>query len=231
MGLDVYLCCLPGLDTEKIALYSEKCNQLTLNSSQYNNSTSPLVQKEIAELSKRYLQLPLEIGLPSDIDRRIHQNEQQIELPSVKYPQEYRIGYWHSGYSGGGIDTVLKTVIGNDLYDAFPEAKGKGTYLKPDWDRSLQILQNMLIRFQQQGFEDPNFIDITGSSIELGKNFLATLTSSNPERQTLLTELEDCFTPQSQFNDYVKELEVIIETVEYVLAQSDREQYVLCWCA
>jgi hypothetical protein len=39
MGLDVYLCRLPGLDTEKIALYSEKCNHIALNSSQYNNST------------------------------------------------------------------------------------------------------------------------------------------------------------------------------------------------
>jgi hypothetical protein len=231
MGLDVYLCRFSELDTAKIALYSQKCNQLTLNSSQYNNPTSPLVQKEVAELSERYLQLSLEIGLPSDIDKQIQQNEQQVELPSVKYPQEYRIGYWGSGYGGGGIDTILKTTIGSGLYDAFPEAKGKGTYLKPDWDRSLQILQDMLSKFQSKGFEDQNFLYVTGFSIELGLNFVSTLTPSSPEKQALLTELEDCFTPQSQFNDYVKELEVMIETVEYVLVQSDREQYVLCWCA
>jgi hypothetical protein len=230
MGLDVYLCYLPGLDTKKIALYSEKCNQLTLNSSQYHNRTSPIVQKEIAELSKRYLQLPLEIGLPDDIDKQIEQNKQQIDLPSIKYPQEYRIGYWRSSYGGGGIDTVLKTTIDLGLYDVFPEANGRGTYLKPDWEGSLQVLRYMLIRFQRQGFEDRNFLNVTGFNIELGQNFVATLNSSNPERQTLRTELEDCFTPESRFNDYVKELEVIIETVEYVLAQSDREQYVLCWC-
>jgi hypothetical protein len=185
-------------------------NPIDLRKFQFTNMLRET--KEIAELSKRYLQLPLEIGLPSDIDRQIQQNKQQIELPSVKYPQEYQIGYWRSSYGGGGIDTVLKTTIGSDLYDAFPKAKGQGTYLKPNWDKSLQMLQNMLIQFQCQGFEDQNFLNVTGFSIELGKNFVATLTPSNPERQALLTELEDCFTPQYQFNDYVKELEVIINT-------------------
>jgi hypothetical protein len=228
MGLDVYLYRLPDLDTDKIALYYKKYYQIiSLVTQKYNEP--PPTETEIAEFSRLNLQLLLEIGLPADIDKQIWEKKQEIEIPSIKYPQEYRIGYWRSGYSGGGIDTVLKVTISRGLYDAFPEATEWGGYLKPDWERSLQILRDMLIQFQSKGFEDQNFLDVTGFSIELGQNFVANLTPSSPEHQTLLTELEDLFTPQSQFNDYVKEVDAIVETVEYVLAQPDKDQYMLFW--
>jgi hypothetical protein len=230
VGLDVYLYRLPDLDTGKIALYYKKYNQIISLVTYKYNEPQP-TEKEITEFSRLNSQLLLEIGLPFDIHEQISEKKQEIEIPSIKYPQEYQIGYWRSGYSGGGIDTVLKVTIGSGLYDAFPEATEWGGYLKPDWERSLQILRDMLIRFQSKGFEDQNFLDVTGFSIELGQDFVASLTPSSPEHQALLTELEDAFTPQSQFNDYVKEIEAIVETVEYVLTQPDKDQYMLFWSA
>jgi hypothetical protein len=124
----------------------------------------------------------------------------------------------------------LKLTIGSGLYDAFPEAK-PGIYIKPNWQRSLQVLQDMLDRFQSKGFQNQNFLEVIGFSIDSAHDFLKSFSSLTSKGQQVMDEFEDYFSPQSIFADYVKELEAIIETVEYVLAQPVKEEYILYWSA
>jgi hypothetical protein len=228
MGLDVYLYHLPDLDIDKVVLHYERSIQIDIQAQKGKNS--PLTEEECAAICQQCLQLALDMGLPPDIENQINKKRQEVDLPSVKYPDEYRIGYWHSGYGGGGIDTILKLTIGSGLYDAFPEAKPR-IYIKPNWQRSLQVLQDMLDRFQSKGFQNQNFLEVIGFSIDSAHDFLESFSSLTSKGQQLMDEFEDYFSPQSMFADYVKELEAIIETVEYVLAQPFKEEYILYWSA
>lgn len=237
MGLDVQLYRLPDFDTNKVVLYSEKSNQIWICAQQ--GKKVPLTEQESAELSKRSEHLALKMGLPSDIDEQIEQKKQEVSLPSVKYPEERQIGYWNSGYGGGGIDTILKAAIGRGLYDAFPEAKRRGYYIKPNWQRSHKVLYNMLTRFRANGPENRKFLKAISYTVGLGPSFLAATNPSATNPPTEATEtwramvsfVQERLTPESMFTGYVRELESIIETVEYVFTQPDEDQYILSWGA
>ena len=232
MGLDVQLYRLPGFDTDKVVLYSEKSSQIWIRAQQ--GKKVPLTEQESAELSQRSEHLALKMGLPPGIDEQIEQKKQEVTLPSVKYPKERQIGYWNSGYGGGGVDTILKATIGRGLYDAFPEAKRRGYYIKPNWQRSHKVLHNMLTRFRAKGHEDQKFLNAISYTLGLGPSFLAgpnPPTEATEKWRAIISHLQESLTPESMFTGYVKELESIIETVEWVLTQPDEDQYILSWGA
>ena len=170
------------------------------------------------------------LGLPDDIERRVMEQREEIDVLSAKHPP-YSIGYIRSGYTGGGINTVLRVVVGIDLYYAFPEASETGGYIKPDWRRSQQRLQKMLMRFQALGPDSARFHKTIGVNIESTQNLVAWLNPTGSKGSKIAEELTASMVPAEQFQDYLYQLGAILETVEYVLAQPDRDNYVFYWSA
>lgn len=87
----------------------------------------------------------LDVYLHKRAGKRINDNDdERIEKPSPTKPDHlFKIGYLRSSYNSGGVNTVLKNLIGMDLYDVFPHPNEKYNFY-PNWDESRGILVNMI---------------------------------------------------------------------------------------
>jgi hypothetical protein len=74
------------------------------------------------------------------------QGTTEIKEPSQIHPDHglFNIGYMRSSYNSGGINTILRTRIGMDLYTIFEP--GDDYHIFPDWgvclNRAREVLQN-----------------------------------------------------------------------------------------
>lgn len=225
MGLDVNLLHVPDTDVKKIVAYNKLSRNYFLRSAYYH-----LSRKDSSHTAEWENRVASHFGLPEHAESRISGQSKKIEIPSVKHPN-YLVGYFRSGYLGGGINDVLRCVVGRNLYYAFPEAKGNGGYIQPNWRRSLQRLQKMRMLFQAKGPEDARFNEAIGVNQESGRNLIRWLKPTTSEGFRMAASVTKSLEADSQFQDYVEQLGAVIETVEYVLAQPDAEKYIFYWSA
>lgn len=76
---------------------------------------------------------------------------EKIEADSDKYPEHYyKVGYLRSSYNDGGINRILRNMLGKgkDLGYIFA-ATGDEYYVKPDWAASLERARALLAEFNQ----------------------------------------------------------------------------------
>lgn len=66
-------------------------------------------------------------------------SEKEVRQNSEKHPEHmFKIGYFRSSYNSGGINSVLRTATGMDLYYIFREGDKSEDYrFAPDWKASL----------------------------------------------------------------------------------------------
>lgn len=132
-----------------------------------------------------------------------------IERPSKRHPNsQFKIGYWHPGYvTPDLLNAVLRATIGYDLYDAFPQAQAIRdgqvieTRFRPDWHAAREQVVTMLRDFR------------------------------SPEAVARLREHQDRWPDffVDDFEVYEGEVDVVLETIEYVLSQPDPKCYILDW--
>lgn len=237
MGLDVNLYRLTTVDANKLVAYNAKSRSVWRRSVYCLLKRNDPIQKHLTKderhnecLLSWNSHVTLSLSLPDDIERIVMEQEEEIDVLSAKHPP-YSIGYFRSGYMGGGIDAVLRAVVGKDLYHAFPEASEMGGYIKPNWRRSQQRLQKMLMRFQALGPDNAKFNKAIGVNIESAQNIIAWLNPTGSKGGKIAEDITASMVPAEQFQDYLNRLGAILETVEYVLAQPDIENYVFYWSA
>lgn len=235
MGLDVNLHRLTTFDTDKLVAYNARSRSSWRRSLHYLLRGNSPTQRHLSASEKLNAQavgwnsyVASSLGLPSDVELRVMEQEEPIELPSTKHPP-YSIGYIRSGYGGGGINTVLRAVIGTDLYYAFPEASETGGYIKPNWRRSQQRLQKMLTRFEAKGSCDAKFNAAISVNMESAQNLIAWLNPNDLRGSKAANDFTVSMAPAEQFQDYMHQLGAVLETVNYVLGRSDANNYVFYW--
>lgn len=132
-----------------------------------------------------------------------------VERPSKRHPNsQFKIGYWHPGYvTPELLNAVLQTTIGHDLYDAFPPAQSIRdgqvieTRFRPDWHAAREQVVAML-----RDFRSPEAAARSREHQNRWPNLLV-----------------------HNFEVYEGELDVVLETIEHVLSQSDPKCYILDW--
>jgi hypothetical protein len=133
MGLDVYLHKIENQpDVERREEEYNRRSEATWDKIcgkgvSYNDIPDDKKEEARAATSKIAKELGLgEYGSADD-------ERETIELPSAKYPDHYfKVGYWRSSYNEGGINNVMRKLIGTDLYDIVQPPED--TYeFQPDW--------------------------------------------------------------------------------------------------
>lgn len=127
MGLDVSLkYCTNFADAKaRETLGSEREDALWEGTGGYEKTTDAQRNEIRAKTKAIYKELNLdEYGSSEDIT--------SIEMDSTKHPEHmFKVGYLRSSYNSGGINSVLKRIDCNDLYDIFQP--GDEYSFTPDW--------------------------------------------------------------------------------------------------
>jgi len=255
MGLDVYLVKYDDFEkTVKLEEEYEKrsdeiwCDELGKKRKTYEE----LNEKEKEAIRKKCKRLAERMGLNEwgeDED-----GKKYIEKPSKKYPDHlFKIGYFRSSYTEGSLNWVLRDLIGKDLSYIF---SASSIYrFRPDWEDALERVNEVIADFKKAVKESPYriiFIDSFGfkkvesraKAIELVKRYKE---QKNPFEDFETKEgyffLEDplkvvaalpCkegvfLVYKTRFRWYFQALEIVKETIEYVLRKRDKNKYYLHW--
>lgn len=150
MGLDVYLHRIPNYDdiTRREAEY-EKRSEETWDSIcgknvRYENIPDELKKKASAATS----QIAKQLGL-DDYGSATSSERESISIDSAKYPEHYwKVGYWRSSYNESGINNVLKSAVGTDLYDIVQPPDGEYEF-QPNWAKVKKRATSVLKQFKQ----------------------------------------------------------------------------------
>lgn len=177
-----------------------------------------------------------------------------IRFNSSKYPKHYfKVGYFRSSYNEGGINRILENSIHFDLYNIFDVGRGDH-YIVPDWEKAREKTKQAIELFSL-------FIKETPFRVTRASGFHNKVSGEEEALQVFLKELKtnpkgdySCMRGDFMFSGlkinaviqgkedtyliykanldwYVKALEIVLETIDYVLKQKDKEKYALYWSA
>ena len=199
------------------------------------------------------------------LDIYLQYKKQTISINSKKYPNHlFKIGYFRSSYNEGGINNYLRRLGFKDLYELFNYKEQKIPYVKPNW---IKVLQNVNQEIQDIkayfALDKMSKYDVTELSFfngETFKNSEEALTYfkkeilknngsygskqghfflDNPLSIYAIMYGKNCIGSPcvyviferelSDFAFYIEALEIVQETIEYVLSQPDPDKYKLIW--
>lgn len=199
MGLDVNLCLFRNLDTEAI-LKLARC------------SSEPWAFEVGAALKLKAI--ARDLGLPESIICEPYFGGEQVSFSSKKYPKWPRVGDWSSFST---TRQLIEHFTGKNLYFFFPEAEGDPTFFRPNWSESkkrlaatLEVIQGLHPRHMESFvgiFFEPNIPPYL-------------LERVNPK---------DCASASELLAGDVAQIEVMIETIDYVLNHEYPRQFLLRW--
>ena len=181
------------------------------------------------------------------LDVYLKVDDKFIEFPSKKYPDHlFRVGYFRSSYNESGINYVLESRGLPTLWDVFDAKPGE---FVPDWEKSLERANHLLTDLKRSFEELPYTVLSIGHSPwdsevkDLGK--VLTVFKQQKERKPSFDRFFSrvgffslnepiqvhaiipsdrtvyIVTPitQEQIDYYVQALEIVVETIEYVLSK------------
>jgi len=252
MGLDVYLYKFEDLATSKrIQEEYEKGSEKIWADIQQDKKYEELTEEQKNEARRRTDELEKEL--------KVKDNEgEKIEINSSKYPDHYfKVGYLRSSYNDGGLNRVVGDAIGIDLYTILnPNEEYE---FKPDWDKAKVLTEEAIAKFAdyaKQGSYRVSqcyaFHNKVSSSEEALKIFLQEKernNKSNPEWvsddysnsngkffmkgfkiNAVINGTDRVYLVyEADLTWYQQALEIVLETIEYVLSQPDKEKYVIHW--
>lgn len=259
MGLDVYLNKYEDYADSKRreAEYERRSGELWAAS---GKTWEQMTKEERDAVHAECKVIAFELGLDDyGCDKRT-----EIRLDSTKYPEHmFKIGYWRSSYNEGGLNAVLGSTIGADLYslhDSEPDYQSK-----PDWKLWLHRSQELLKAYRDyrlaNGYLHVMHVSSGGTAprrsdkaaldlfLEQRKESLAFSAYSNAAGFFSLKEPLRVYAiidginaigrpcsyviyedkPDEKGDWYEQALEIVVETCEWVLAQSDRDKIVVSW--
>lgn len=87
-------------------------------------------------------------GLKADKYGDVKSLEEEVNLPSAKYPEHYfKIGYFRSSYNDGGIDSYFRRLGLPDLHEIMGRGDDDEYRFAPDWkaskDRAIETLARL----------------------------------------------------------------------------------------
>jgi len=207
MGLDVTLCHFKTLNTEAILELSRFAGE-------------PWAFEPGA--GKKLKAKACELGLPEGILAQSYFGGTQVSFPSKRYPEGPPAGDWSSF---GGTRELTERFTGKDIYFVFPEAEAIGAshgFFRPNWmaarTRLVGILQTLRtvksaeIEDYHERFVKP----------EVPQDLLARVRSLNPEQIA---------SPSQMFAGNLTQIEVMIETLDFVLDSENPREFLLYWSA
>jgi len=81
--------------------------------------------------------------------------EEKIEIDSEKYPEHmFKIGYMRSSYNSGGFNSVVREIVGHDLYWLFAVKDVNEYIVRPDWKVAATRCQMLIDQLAM----DPGYI-------------------------------------------------------------------------
>jgi hypothetical protein len=185
--------------------------------------------------------------------------DRDVNLPSTKYPEHYfKIGYFRSSYNSSGINGVLDNLGVDNLYSIFPKEK-EAYVFRPNWEESLVKVKSALAllrekekegafnadhvstlsqaksdkeaielfmraRQDHKGADYANFTCRDGAFYLNGTEIFAVIPGVN-----LLGVRGAYIVYKQPLEFYTQALEIVIETIEWVLSQKDPLDYCLRW--
>jgi len=207
MGLDVTLCQFKILDTEAILELSRFAGE-------------PWAFE--AGAGKKLKAKACELGLPEGILAQSYFGGTGVSFPSRKYPEGPPVGDWSSFR---GTRELMERFTGKGIYFVFPEAEAIGAghgFFRPDWTgartRLVGILQ-ALRTVKSAEIEDyhERFV-----KLEVPQDLLEKVRSLNPAQIA---------SPSQVFAGKLAQIEVMIETLDFVLNSENPTEFLLYWSA
>jgi hypothetical protein len=199
MGLDVTLCQFRNLDTEAILKFSR------FSSEPWAFEVGAGVKLKAGAR---------DLGLPESIICEPYFGGERISFPSEKHPKWPLVGDWSSF---GTTRELIRQFTGKDLYFVFPEAEGDPAYFRPDWSASKERLTDILNVIQ-------------GLHPRQMESFVDVFVKPNiPSYLLERVKSTDCATPAELWAGDVAQIEVMIETLDYVLNHEHPRQFLLRW--
>ena len=146
MGLDVYL--YRCKDVKALSAYEQK---------------QEAAHEEIYQELKKELKLAEDVQLADDQwkiydKRRKAWNEKNpapceetaINQKSEIHPEHmFTVGYMRSSYNDGGINSILRSAVGQDLYSVFKDEKDNDEYkFVPDWKAALENAKQLREKYR-----------------------------------------------------------------------------------
>jgi len=184
---------------------------------------------------------------------RGYPGRERVKLDSAKYPDHlFKIGYWRSSYNQGGLNNYLRRRQRATLWVLNPNHEYEFT---PDWDKALTDAKSLLNSLQKVSrspigaynvitIHNFNVIKEVESDAQALAVFWAELERS-PEWRSYSSSKghfyldgidvravipgKEVVHKDSGLGWYVEALEIVVETIEYVLNQPDPETYYLVW--
>jgi hypothetical protein len=154
-----------------------------------------------------------ELGLPESIISEPYFGGERISFPSRKHP-ELPVGDWSSFRS---TRELIEHFTGKNFLFVFPEAEGSPAYIRPVWSASRKRLAEILEEVQKLNFRQ----------IE---SFIAVFVKPHiPPYLLERARPADCATTMELFAGYAAQIEVMIETLDYVLNDEHPQEFLLSW--
>lgn len=220
MGLDVHLYQFKDVDTEAILKFWKHSQEPWVYYGSGKWKAKPLPERGNFSSDKDWVNYrehlratTKEAGLPEQKAEEGCFGGEEISFPSKQHP-EWPVGEWHSFSTVRGI---MEHFTGHDIYFILPEAKDVYGFFRPDWAASRKRLREMLKELQeltQEQKEDyhDHFIKphIPQNLAERWKNV----------KQASGTEIIAVCLAQ---------MEVMIETLDFVLNSGNPREFLLYW--
>lgn len=267
MGLDIYLYKCKDLEKSKKltdAYEKESTKIWTANGKKYDE----LSREEKDDIKKKCAEAAKKLGLNEGGEDL---SDIKVELPSKKYPDHYfKIGYFRSSYNDSGINRILDTAIGKNLYTLFEREQEDDYQFKPDWEKVKKNCLDAIDKFKahlgeignvsvfkimHESFADDTInsekqaLDIFKEQLKTHKdhsgdgafgNKYGLFTLKEPYKVKAIIPGVCNFLDKNRpcvyvaienegLDWYLNALEIIVETIDYILAQEDRQDYYLCW--
>lgn len=254
MGLDVYLYRFDDLAKTKAkekryAFLADQVLQQEL--ARLSRDANDLSRDERNEIHRKTLAAAKDEDLMDVVDER---DRTHIELDSALYPEHlFKIGYFRSNPSPGGLNNILRDRIGKSLYYVFfgnedhrPEYEER-----PDWAASLARCAEITKEIKRYADKYGNFgvvrMPLSGSISRLEKDALDEFNNIRMSSQQTASYLDKplsvhsvipgdkcvflIYERQTTLDWYFQALSVVTETCEWVLSRptDEREKLYLIW--
>lgn len=251
MGLDVYLYKFDDFETSKrIQKESEEGSEKIWAEIQQGKKYEELTEEQKNEARTRTNQLSRELNVKE------HEGE-KTEFNSFKYPLHYfKVGYFRSSYNGCGFNHVVGDAIGITL-NSLLNPKDEYEFM-PDWEGAKVLTEDAITKFKEylnkgayRVYEVRNYHNKVAESEDALKVFFNELERnkqhpgffddySNSEGDFMLKGFNINAVINGEdgvfliYEDkgmawYLEALEIVLETIEHVLSQPDKDKYVLHW--
>jgi len=217
MGLDVYLYQFKNLNTDAILELSRFSEEpwAFIDGKQSEAEFQTAQERLKIEYPAKMIAKAFELGFSEEIAIDPNFGGEKISFPSKQH-SKFSVGGWCSFST---TRELIEYFTGKNFYFVFPEAENNTTFLRPDWAASKKRLVNIL----------NNLKKLKPKQIE---NFHGEFVMPNVP-QWLLEKMQPTrlATAAEIFANALVQIEVMIETLDFVLDSDNPKEFLLHWSA